>query len=185
MRYFTPQRWTLLQDVSDEGKFDTAHREWQEALSGYREQLARLRLDLPARLLRFSEQECLHDAVLVAAWQGRSRVQLLVQPEPPENSLVLLTYTVVSSPQIHVDVLAPEYRTERRVWMYDEISLAQTKKSGRSEDGPLYEHSILLGNGWEITIRFTRFNYSRYRSLLPVGNGGGLLPARPALSQPA
>ncbi len=184
MRYFTPERWMLLQDVSDEQHFDTAHREWQQALTQYREHLAQLRAVLPAPLRRFSEQECLHDAILLTAWQVRSRVQLVVRPEPSaEKSLLLLTYTVIETPQVTVDVLPPEYAREQMVWMYDEIGLAE--KGRQSEKGPTYEHSILLGSGWELTIRFSRFHYSRLQALLPIVNRGSLLPGISPLSQTA
>jgi len=58
-------------------------------------------------------------------------------------------------------------------------------KHNGSGDGPVFEHSILFGNGWELTIRFTRFNYSRYRPLFPITSRGGRLPGVAPLSQTA
>jgi hypothetical protein len=157
MRHFTPDRWLRLQDVSDERTFHAAHADWQHALSDYRQELERNRPLLSLQLLRFAEDECLHDAILLADWRGRVRLNLLVQPEQPTERLFLLTYSLVEPARVVSPVLPKEHRSERAVWMYDEIGV----------EGDTFTHSILLGDGREIELRFDRFTFTRPQIGIP------------------
>src|SRR5437660_6357824 len=73
MKYFTPERWIRFQDPRDKQVFYSAFGEWEHALKSYRRKLRRILRESPNRLKRFAESECLHDAVVLAIWQGRSR----------------------------------------------------------------------------------------------------------------
>jgi hypothetical protein len=167
MHYFTPERWVSLQNVADERAFYTAQEEWQRAVAAYREALSRVLPGVPHPLRRFAEHECLHDATLLAAWQGRTRLYLLLRPDPPAARLVLLTYTLVEPPQVTTAALPPEYRTEGARWMYDEIGVEREGPSDNPAVG-VFTHSVLLSNGWEVRLRFRQFGYSRPDALFPV-----------------
>jgi|GEM_PF-5107116 len=47
-------------------------------------------------LKRFVESECLHDAMVLAIWQGPSRLNVILRPDLPTREVVVLTYTLVA-----------------------------------------------------------------------------------------
>jgi hypothetical protein len=165
MRYFTPERWLKLQHVEDEQAFYSAHTEWEQALADYRKELEQTIPRLPPDLRRFMVRECLHDATVLADWRGRSRLTILLRPEPPAPRLFLLNYTLVEPPSVVLSALPREYRTEHAVWMYDEVGVEE----GESMNGDLvFNHCILLSDGREVRLRFTRFRFSQPELGLPV-----------------
>jgi hypothetical protein len=123
MRYFTPERWARLQDVSERTAFARATREWEQALADYRQELNGALPRLPPALRRFAQRVCLHDATVLGEWQGRTRLHLLVRPEGGGDRLVLLTYTLVEPPRVTVAALPAELRSPQPVWMYDEVGV--------------------------------------------------------------
>jgi hypothetical protein len=168
MKYFTPQRFIRFQHVDEEQAFYAAHAEWEQAIEHYRRELAEIRSRLPAALARFAESVSLHDAQLIAIWRTRGRLMLLVRPEPPgDDCFVRLAYTLAGEPNINSSVLPPEYRSERAIWLYDEVTVERTGGVGAAPED-VFVHSILLSNGCEITIRFRRFEVSRPEAVFPA-----------------
>jgi hypothetical protein len=165
MRYFTPERWLELQHVEDEKAFYSAQTNWEQAHSEYCKQLARLLPRLPRSLQRFAKEERLHDATVLADWRGRSRLTLLLHPDQPGSRLFLLNYTLVEPPSIIPTRLPKEYQTEHLLWKYDEIG---AEKGGRLRGEPVFTHCILLSDGREIRLRFTRFTFSQRDPVLPL-----------------
>jgi hypothetical protein len=165
MRYFTPVRWLKLQHVEDEQAFYSAHREWEQALADYRKELKLALPRLPPDLRRFAENECLHDARVLADWRGRSRLTILLHPVPPAARLFLLNYTLVEAPAVVFSALPREYCTEHTTWMYDEIGVEE-EESGKGD--PVFNHCILFSDGREIRLRFNRFAFSQPESGFPA-----------------
>jgi hypothetical protein len=165
MKHFTPQRWLALQNVDDERSFYSAHRDWEQATAAYRKELERALPRLPADLRRFAQGECLHDATIIAHWQGRSRLSILLRPDAPDDRLFLLVYTLVEPPRVAFPALPPEYRTGQAGWMYDEIGV---EEGGDPDSDPVFTHAVLLRDGREIKLRFRRFTYARPQAGLPA-----------------
>jgi hypothetical protein len=161
MKYFTPERWLRFQDPRDKQVFFSAHEEWQEALRTYRRKLRQILRRSPNRLKRFAESECLHDAMVLAIWQGRSRLNVILRPDMPTQEVVVLTYTLLADPLIDPSALPPEYRTKHAAWMYDEIG-TEKRENGKM----VFTHTVLLSNGWQVAIRFSRFDFARRKVLL-------------------
>jgi hypothetical protein len=161
MKYFTPKRWMQLQNVHTKNAFYSAHEDWERARTAYRQKLNQVLREFPGRLKRFAASECLHDAMVVAIWQGRSRLSFILRPDPPTEELILLNYAVVAPPKIDSSALPTQYRTKHAAWMYDEIGIEKVKGG---ED--IFIHNILLSNGSEIAIHFRRFEFSRSKVLL-------------------
>jgi hypothetical protein len=165
MRYFTPERWLKLQHVDDERAFYSAQTEWEQALADYRKELERILPRLPRDLQRFVECECLHDATVLADWRGRSRLTILLRPEPPASRLFLLNYTLAETPTVAHAALPREYRTEHTTWKYDEVGVEEG--SGLNEDA-VFTQDILLSDGREVRLRFTRFSFSQPEPGFPL-----------------
>jgi hypothetical protein len=168
MRSFTPERWLRFQDVSDPRARRAAHEDWEHAITNYRRALQRVLPECPPQLRRFIEGGSLHDTTVLAIWRGRSPLSILVRPEPPADPLILLVYTLVDTPEIDPEALPAGQRTLLARWMYDEVGMEKTAPSSGAAEGPVFAHSILLSNGWQLAIRFRRFEYASPETLLAV-----------------
>jgi hypothetical protein len=182
MKYFTPELWLGMQAGVDNQTFLAAYDAWERNRDAYEEQLTRIiPHDRKYRDLRlFAKQQSLHDAMVTACWfDGSSKLKLQARPEPPEERLVLLEYTLTREPAIFRDRLPPEYRTDFLRWMYDELgvlpepgalSLSRASETG-GDDEVVFTHNILLSNGWELEIAFSRLKVTRHQAVWPVSNG--------------
>jgi hypothetical protein len=170
MQFFTPDLWLRFQKMNDEPAFNAAHLDWQRALQDYRAELAEWLPKMPKRLRQFAELGGFHDGTVLAIWRGRGKLNVLVETERPAEQLFLLVYSLVANPEVNQSALPAEYRTERAGWMYDEIRVEGGEKGNPAT--ARFLHSILLSNGWEITLRFSRFDFSRVESILSLPKGG-------------
>jgi hypothetical protein len=175
MKYFTPERLAHLQDHSDERRFLAALDDWERVLEEYWQQLneiqQRLRViqpPLPKNLqefLKFFTTVSLHDARVLDMYFGsRSRFRITLHPEFQPERLVVLTYSLDESPQIQANVLPDQLRSEPISWLYDEVTLEDSK----SRDEPLFRHSILLSDGSEVGLRFRSVTIERPVPLVPA-----------------
>ena len=168
MKYFTPDLWLRMQSGVNPETFLMAYDEWERELTAYTEEVSRI---IPQdrryrHLRRFALQESLHDAVVQGCWFATQyRLNLLVQPEPPAERLVLLDYALVGEPVVNRNLLPQEFRTSQVTWMYDEFALLGATDSA---DEPVFTHNILFGNGCELIICFRQFEVSRHHAL-PLG----------------
>lgn len=142
--------------------------EWDRAIADYREELTRiLPEDGSLRDLRdFAERECLYDGVIVANWVAANTLHLLIQPTPPGEQFLELTYTLAGDPVILRDVFPGEYQSDAPVWMYDEISRVNQGPGANGE--PVFQHNVLLGNGWELCVRFVHLKATRVSAWFPA-----------------
>lgn len=168
MRYFTPDLWLQMQSGADRDTFLAAYDAWERATAAYTEEVSRIIPTASAYqpLRRFALLESLHDAVLEETWYTKEdRLCLLIRPADPHDRLVLLAYTLIGEPSVTADAFPEAFRTRQATWMYDEFALVEGME--RSSEEPVFTHTILLGNGCELTIPFRRFRVSRYHSFLP------------------
>jgi hypothetical protein len=175
MKYLTPERWLRLQDTADKQALSAALADWEQAIGKYREELIAVLPLLPVRLRHFADSECLHDATIVSTWLGNRRLEILLRPDAPDERLFLLVYSLTERPRVTPSGIPPEYRTPHPGWMYDEIGV----DGGGQPDQPtrklVFTHSFLLSSGWEVGLRFRRFDFLRPEALIPV-------PGAPSLS---
>jgi hypothetical protein len=113
MKYFTPERWMGLQHVDEEQAFYAAQADWQQTIKSYRKDLEDSLPLFSDQLRQFAQSECLHDATLLADWRGRSRLQILVRLEAPDQRLLLLIYSLIEPPIVLLSALPVAYRTEK------------------------------------------------------------------------
>ena len=171
MKYFTPERYLRLGNLDDEAAFMTAQEDWEKALSSYREQLQRIRKDLPRSLRNLVESVYLHDSRVLTMHQDDATFFVTLQPPSDPERLVVLGYSLVEEPLIDPNALPPHLRREPIEWLYDELDLDRPEGprglpalSGE----PTMRHSILLSNGWEVLLRFRSAWVKRPLRVIPV-----------------
>jgi hypothetical protein len=171
MKYFTPERYLRLGNLDDEQAFLAAGQQWEEAISAYREQLQRIRKELPSALRRLVETVYLHDARVLSMHQNEQQFVITLQPESDPQRLVVFGYSLVEEPLIHQQVLPPERCREPIEWLYDELDLDRPESPrGLPEPAakPTFRHNILLSNGWEVVLRFRSAWVSRPLRVIPI-----------------
>ena len=183
MRYFTPQLFVRLQECQDGEAFAAVNADWEQAAQQYWAQLQEIIPRLSPELRRFVLWGSMHDArVLEIGTTQRRLTMLLLEDRAPR--LVSLTYSLVDAPLIDRATLPLEHQSTPTLWLYDEIErdpemrynvrlriqnrVSAPPAPAPGEDGwrPIFRHSILLSNGWEIRLRFHRLRATRTTSLL-------------------
>jgi hypothetical protein len=189
MKYFTPEMFIHLQECESAAGFRAVNAKWEHAAQQYAAQLQEITPRLKGGLRRFVRQGSLHDARVLDIGATERRATLVVQEEAVSR-LLSLTYALVDAPVIDRNALPDEHRTPETLWLYDEIDVdaemlfnpklrIQGKATALSvsvgvgeEWKPIFLHSILLSNGWEIRLRFHRLADMRTTSLLRTNAPG-------------
>jgi hypothetical protein len=158
MKYFTPD---LLQRINslDEDVQDAADDEWERALVRYERRWQKIRAAFPESVQRFNDDSvCLHDAELLSMGQHGDTFVMVLQPEPPAQTMVVLTFTLDAKPIIDTAAL-PDRAGGFTDWKYEEWDV---DRRGRQ----IFE--VLLGNGWSVKLHFRDFQYLIGQRLFPV-----------------
>lgn len=166
MNYFTPELYVRGQSRDDEA-LDETERLWDEACQRYSAYLDGVRRDLPPGLRKIDDSYYLHDAtVLGMARQGNAFIVTLQLDTPPQ-SLLTFTFDLLQEPVIRAGALPSQYcsRGELVDWLYDEWE----KIEGAP---PTWAMSILLHNGWEVTLHFRDVAVQEAEAVLPAPRGG-------------
>jgi len=158
MKYFTPEL-LLRFSSSDDDVFARAHYEWEQAIQRYRRRLVKIEDALPPGWQRWREENvCLQDAqVLSMGRQGESFVMVL-QPQSPSRSLVLLTFTLDEEPVLDKTALPAPQDPGPVTWMYEEFDVDRRHQCW---------FEVLLSNGWAVRFRFRDFQLLIAERLLP------------------
>ena len=167
MKHFTPERWLRMQDMTRPDEVRAALQEWQRATEDYRSELNRILPagDAYADLRGFAKHIPLHDGLVLANWYSGGRLHFVVRLEPPEYRLVTLTYDLADEPSVVAHAFPDDLRTDELEWMYDEVSLSRPASHPEAE--AVYQHNVLLGNGWELCIPFSNVRVGRPTAWLP------------------
>jgi hypothetical protein len=171
MKYFTAERYLNLGNLDDEQKFLAAQQEWEQAIADYRDQLQRIRKELPRSLWQLVESVYLHDARVLTMHQSDQDFFITLQPLAPPEHLVVLGYSLVEEPIIEQNVLPPERCREPIEWLYDELDLDRPEgpRGLPAPPGkPTIRHNILLSNGWEVRLHFRSAWVKRPIRVIPV-----------------
>ena len=120
----------------------------------------------------------MHDAIVWSiARQGDKLIMVLRKDVPPQD-VVILTYTLIEEPVIDRDALSSDYRSELMDYKYDEFELI------RDGERPTYAQSILFGNGWEMSLRFSDVQVSLAEPVYPLP-GTAFVPMSTAAAAPS
>ena len=182
MKYFTPELFVKLQECEDQSAFRAVNASWEDAIRRYRERLGEIRTGPKDGVRDFSRRKSLHDAHVVDIGVYEMRLTIVLK-ETTGAGLVSLTYSLVDSPSIDRAAIPEQHQSSPTSWLYDEIDrdeemifdprlrlLAKTPGLPEGNNGqprwkPIFHHSILLSNGWEIRVRFHRLAVARTTSL--------------------
>ncbi len=173
MRYFTPELFVRLQDLSDRA----APKEWDRAAESYLAALTETMSRLPPAVQKLAGHTILHDAEVLCVSQAKDNLSITLQPELADGHLIVLSYTLVEAPKINLAAFSDKYRTEYVAWLYDEIGLEKPgthQPSGRRRttqgngEVSVYRHDILLSNGCELSLRFRQLKVTRPQQVLPA-----------------
>jgi hypothetical protein len=179
MKYFTPELLSRIASLDDDVSVE-AHHEWERAIVRSRRNWQKIKAAVPAEVQRFkNEHVCLHDAQLLSMARHGETLVMVLEPEPPSQNAVLLTFTLDGEPVIDPKAL-PDYQESNFVtWMYEEFDLDRHKKCW---------FEVLLSNGWSVKLRFRDFQFWIGQRLFPVpkARADSALPsAQPVVPQSA
>jgi hypothetical protein len=183
VQYFTPQLFVKLQECQDQTQFRAVNAEWERAVQQYRARLQELAPGVKGGLRRFLRGTSLHDAQVLDVGTSERRLTIALQQETGPG-LLWLSYSLVDAPVIDRAAFPEEHRSTPTVWLYDEIDrdprrLYNVKLRVQADSSeclpgtgeaegwrPIFLHSVLLSNGWEIRLRFHRLSVTQTTSLL-------------------
>jgi hypothetical protein len=158
MKYFTRELMERY-GSSDDAVADAAHEEWEAALERY---LASIERELPDHIREFNKL-LLHDAIVWSIARQGNRLILVMRKDIPPRDVVILTYSLTEEPVIDdKEAGPPEQRGAVMDFQYDELELV------REHGSKSYAQSIVFGNGWEMTPRFSDVQVALVEPIYPV-----------------
>ncbi len=147
MKYFTRELKERYASA-DGAVADAADAEWETALERYEHYLASINSELPEHI-RTLNQLLLHDAIVWSIARDGTKLIIVMRKNIPPRELVILTYTLTEEPVIDRGALPAELCRTVMDFQYDEFELL------RQDGTQSYAQSIVFGNGWEMTVRFS------------------------------
>src|SRR5262249_13396364 len=154
MKFFTPELFVRFGSADDEVALP-AHEEWERVIKRYRRHYKKIEAQLPLRLRKFHDEQCLHDADILAPailpvnapWNGPEAVIVAQQINTllPEfiNTLAILQYRITADPVIEVPLQSAIFHKTQPIWLYDEVGVV--------EPG-VFSHEILVSDGRVIKL---------------------------------
>ena len=176
MKYFTPE--VIARGQSDDSSvLNEVEARWDELCERYRAYLDSIKGDFPPGLRHIEESYYLHDARVQAMGRRDGAFLVVLQLDTPPQSLLLFSYDLVEEPRIDPQALpeAARFRGDAVEWQYDEVE----KVAGQP---PTWRQSVLLSNGWEVTLHFRDVKAQEAQALIPAPSNGptGLRASAPA-----
>jgi hypothetical protein len=166
MRFFTPEL-IVAYGADASATWKEAEARWDTACEQYNVYLMSLEPELPAGLRHLEDHYRLHDAVIQGMGRRERTFVIVLQLDTPPQSLLTIAYDLLEEPLIQQEVLPPEYRSTGGVvdWQYDEVEKVPGER-------PTWRQSILLSNGWEVTLHFGDVKIEEIQALLPTPRDG-------------
>jgi hypothetical protein len=170
MRYFLPELHVQLNSPDDEVA-DAAEEAIDRASEEYNRRWAEIKPLMPPTVVRFYEEQFLHDADVFAPARlsatgpspAGGEVIIVAQQintlnAPTHDTLIFLHYAVTAEPRIEIPVRSRVFDPVQPIWLFDEFDMV--------EPG-VFTHSILVSDGRVIVIPFRDFHYHLAKLLAP------------------
>ncbi len=132
----------------DDAVARAADAEWEAVLERYEQGLQAIEAELPEHIRAFTKL-LLHGALVLSVARQDDKLILVLRKDIPPRDVVILTYQLIAEPVIDREALSPSRRTSAMEYLYDEFKLV------RERCRQTYAQSILFGNGWEVSLRFS------------------------------
>jgi hypothetical protein len=178
MKYFTPE--LIVMGQSDEDRvLNEQSRLWDEAGERYVAYLDSIRPQLPAGLRHIDNSYYLHDSQIQAMGHRDRGFVIVLQLDPPPQSILTFTYDLLENPAIIKGALPAEHCGCGPLvdWQYDEIEMV-------AGSPPTWRQTILLSNGWELTLHFRDVQVQEVQALIPPPRNGHTAALASSVSQP-
>jgi hypothetical protein len=148
---------------SDDRVLNEQERQWEDAGARYVAHLATVRPQFPPGLRLIDESYFLHDATVQGLGRRGQNLVMILQLDTPPQSILTLTYELVEDPVVLREALPPEScGTGARVdWLYNEIEMV-------FGDPPTWRETLLLSNGWELSLHFRDVRVEEAQAVLPA-----------------
>jgi hypothetical protein len=172
MKYFTrelKERYGSEDDVVA----SAANAEWEATLERYERYLQSIESELPEHIRAFNNL-LLHDAIIWSIARQGNKLIIVMRKDIPPRDVVILTYTLTQEPIIDKEALPPEHCGSVMDFQYDEFELI------REGDRTTYAQSIMFGNGWELSLRFSDVQVTLAEPVYPLA-GTMLVPVSEAV----
>jgi hypothetical protein len=162
MKFFTPELLDRIRSLDDEVA-DAAHEEWERAIVRSNRRWKKIKTAFPNEVQRFEDNHvCLHDARLLSIGHEGGTFVMVLEPEPPAQTMVILTFILNGEPVVDPAALPGRSDSDWVTWMYEEFDLDRQKKCW---------FEVLLSNGWSVKLPFRDFYYLVAQKLFPVPKG--------------
>jgi hypothetical protein len=175
MKYFT-QELIVQGQIQDDQVVDKVEAAWDENSERYAAYLDSIRNQLPPGLRRRIDTYYLHDAVIRGMGREGNSFVIILQLDTPPQSILTLTYDLLSEPEIRQNTLPAELcaRGTAVDWQYDEIEMVPG-------EAPTWRQAVLLSNGWELNLHFRDISVQEVQALIPAPRNGtaGVTPLVP------
>jgi hypothetical protein len=165
MNYFTPELIVMGQS-QDDHVLDEQERRWDEAGDRYVAYLDTIRPYFPPGLRQIDVSYYLHDARVHGMGRRGQFFVVILQLDTPPQSILTFTYDLIDDPVIVKDALPREWcgSGQRVDWQYNEIEMVPGNP-------PTWRESLLLSNGWELTLHFRDIHVEEVQAILPAPRG--------------
>jgi hypothetical protein len=171
MKYFTPELIARNQ-VDDNAIQNEVEAIWDLRIEEYDRYLAGVKHLFTPGLKLVADGYYLHDADVHAIGRSGDQLVFVLQFDTVQRTLLVLRYQLVEEPRIDHDALPEVARIGGGpMWQYDEVELVEG-------DPPTWRQSILLSNGWEVTLHFRDVLVEEIEAILPA-------PRQSSFSAPA
>jgi len=161
MKHFTPEL-ILMGQSNDIDVLGEQERLWEQAGEGYVAYLDSVRPFFPSGLKQIDDSYYLHDAIIRGMGRRGQFFVIILQLDTPPQSILTFKYDLVEDPIIVKDSL-PETVCgigSAVDWQYDEIEMVPGTP-------PTWRQSILMSNGWELTLHFRDVQSEEVQAVLP------------------
>ena len=161
MKYLLPELHVQLNSANDD-LADAAEEAIDLASEQYNRHWEAIKPHLPASVVRFYDEQFLHDADIFGPARlpgtgGLSGGEVVIIAQQINslnadylNTLAFLYYTITEEPRVEIPVPSDAFHRGQPHWIWDEFDIV--------EPG-VFAHSILYSDGRVVTIRFRDFRY--------------------------
>jgi hypothetical protein len=130
MKFFTPTLLGRVQSLDDDVALP-AHDEWERAIVRSNRRWKKIKIAFPKEVQHFDDGcICLHDARLLSIGREGDTFVMVLEPEPPAQTMVVLTFTLNGEPVIDPRALPGCSNSVWVTWMYEEFDVDRKKTAG-------------------------------------------------------